>query len=189
MRQRKGILPRCLFVEDAENPHRGCVIVGINPGTASMQEMDFYLQNGPTYLSVVNYWKHKYPPYYKLLRDFIRNANLIGPILWTELVKCQSDKAEPSPSLQTFRTCVSRFLNDELKLVPPDWPLIAVGRESYKALAYIYPKRIVIGVPHPTSSRGQFAALVQERKSKAKNNFKLDELWQHDEGLVKWLSA
>ncbi len=47
----------------------------------------------------------------------------------------------------------------ELHAVPPDWPVIGVGAEAYKALAYLEPSRTVLGVPHPTGSWGRFFAL------------------------------
>jgi hypothetical protein len=50
-------------------------------------------------------------------------------------------------------------LSEELALLPSDWPLIAVGGEAFKALAYLYPHRSVVGVPHPTGARGHFARL------------------------------
>ncbi|MGH9364294.1 MAG: hypothetical protein ACRD1B_03385 [Thermoanaerobaculia bacterium] len=42
----------------------------------------------------------------------------------------------------------------ELESVPAEWPLVGVGAEPYKALAYLYPNRAVLGVPHPTGARG-----------------------------------
>ena len=74
-------------------------------------------------------------------------------------MKCEDEVKGQDPPLETFRTCTMTYLSRELRLVPPDWPLIAVSREAYKALAYLYPNRVVIGIPHPTASRGQFWSL------------------------------
>jgi hypothetical protein len=87
--------------------------------------------------------------------------NLDGPILWTELVKCENKTKGILPPLQTFRKCINIFLNEELEAVPEAWPLLAVGRETYKALAYIYSSKTIIGIPHPTSSRGHFQEMIK----------------------------
>jgi hypothetical protein len=42
------------------------------------------------------------------------------------------------------------------------WPIFGVGGEAYKAIAYRFPERTVIGVPHPTGSHGHFAALFAQ---------------------------
>jgi hypothetical protein len=85
---------------------------------------------------------------------------LEGRILWTELAKCESATGKTVP-LQTLRTCSATFLQRELKAVPEKWPLLAAGRETYKALAYQFPSRTILGVPHPTGSRGDFDALFE----------------------------
>ncbi|MFC0878039.1 uracil-DNA glycosylase family protein [Saccharicrinis sp. FJH2] len=157
-----GILPRCLFFDiKRDNKSKGCVIIGINPGQSGKEESKYYLQNNNSYYSQVELWKSHVDKvnYYKFLTDFINTIGLKGPILWTELVKCQTKMGFPMPPLQTFRNCTYQYLSKELTVVPEDWPLIAIGREAHKALSYLYPTKSVLGVPHPTSSRGQFANL------------------------------
>ena len=158
-----GILPRCLVLEtDNRTDEQGCAIIGMNPGRASAQETKWHEIHGVTYGDVVDYWKAHVGDknrYYFQLRKLSDQLGFTGPLLWTELAKCQSAAGVGIPPLQTFRTCSSEYLTEELRLCPEDWPLIAVGREAHKALSYLYPNRIVIGVPHPTGSWGNFSRL------------------------------
>ncbi|MBI1281686.1 MAG: hypothetical protein GC179_26405 [Anaerolineaceae bacterium] len=161
-----GILPRCLFLETTNRQQgQGTVVVGINPGRSGADEQKFYQEQGQTYEQTVAYWDENLRgrhPYYKRLRELIDKLELSGSILWTELVKCENHPKQGGlPPLQTFRTCTSRYLQSELKIVPVDWPIMAIGLESYRATAYMFPERIVIGVPHPTGSFGrQFHRLL-----------------------------
>lgn len=174
-----GSLPRCLFLEiEGRGISHGCAVVGINPGRASGPERQFYCDNNRTYEAVREWFKivgfrHRY---YTGLRKFINQLGLSGPILWTELAKCESAAGVTGlPPLATLRTCTARYLTSELALLPAEWPLIAVGGEVFKALAYLYPQRSVVGVPHPTGARGHFARLfaggtVRETIQAAVNN-------------------
>jgi len=159
----EGILPRCLYLEtEGRADGKGSVIIGINPGRSKPDEREFYRQNGQTFEQEFLYWqKFIYNhPYYNRLRHFVGELGFNGAILWTELVKCENASAESGlPPLQTFRTCTETYLQKELQAVPSDWALIAVGAESYKASAYMFASRTVIGVPHPTGSYGQFPRL------------------------------
>jgi len=161
----KGIIPRCLFLEtDGRNLElEGCVIVGLNPGPSSIFERNNYLEmikdNTIENLFKENP-KHKY---YTSLRKFTKSAELDGVILWTELVKCEcsaKNNAEGIP-IQTYRFCVEKHLKKEVEALNEDWVILAVGRETHKALSYLYPKKSIIGIPHPTASHGQFAKLFE----------------------------
>jgi len=163
------IIPMCLYLEDTkDNSTTGTIIVGINPGNATKKEREYYYKHGHNYENVVNYWK-KYVQckhqYYKKLRAFVNGLGFNGHILWTELVKCANDKNE-QPPLQTFRTCCSEYLNEEIKAVPGDWPIIGAGRKAYEVLTFLYPKRTIIGVPHPTGSWGYFEKLFKGKSVK-----------------------
>lgn len=158
---RDGILPRCLIFEsDRRSSGRGSIVCGINPAPAPDHELRFYREHGISYASLLRYWEVgglKNIPYYARLRAFVDGMGLDGPILWTDIAKCQNSDNEPlslKQHPQTFRRCSSSFLGEELKLCPPDWPIIAAGREAYIALLYLCPDRPLIGVPHPT---GQYA--------------------------------
>ena len=160
--QNTGVMPRCLILERSDAQGMGCLAAGINPARSSEAERAYYRLHGPTYDSVVAYWREHVSriPYYQRLRRLIDQLHMPGPILWSDLAKCENapDVKSPIP-LQTLRRCSGRFLYKEIRLLPKAWPILAVGIEAYKALAYMVPERTVIGVPHPTGSRGQFFRL------------------------------
>ncbi len=113
--------------------------------------------------SVKAYWvkslahNHRY---YSYLREFLDAADHRGPILWTELVKCESAVDVKQLSVQTIRDSIDRYLIREIACVPETWPLIGVGVKAFEILAFRFPRRLVIGVPHPTGSYGQFHKLM-----------------------------
>lgn len=189
----EGIVPRCLLLEtEGHSDAQGTAIVGINPGPSGARERNFYLTNGPTYEQVVNYWRthvsHRHK-YYTGLRKLSTELGFSGPILWTELVKCESAPDQKKPPLQTFRTCTRTYLQEELEAVPDDWPLIAVGREAYKALAYLFANRAVIGVPHPTGSFGHFHRLFDTGRLLPEVKAQTKGLWDGEMGKAVWLTA
>jgi hypothetical protein len=190
----EGILPRCLILEtEGRADGKGSVIVGINPGRSKLHEREFYRSNGQTYEQELIYWqKYIYNhPYYKRLRYFVGELGFHGAILWTELVKCENASAESGlPPLQTFRTCTETYLQKELQAVPTDWPLVGVGTESYKALAYMFASRIVIGVPHPTGSYGQFPKLFDaEKQLLPEIKTQVENISNGVRGEAAWLSV
>jgi hypothetical protein len=146
-------LPRCLVLEtQSRSSARGAAIIGINPGRAKREERAFYLRRNSTYASVREWFSaldftH---PYYVRLRKLADELELSGPLLWTELAKCENAARRSGlPPLATLRTCSSTFLRSELASLPPSSPLLAVGGETFKALAYLHPERTVIGRPAP----------------------------------------
>jgi hypothetical protein len=170
---RAGILPRCLILDRSEESGRGCIVVGINPGRSEQpgqsksDERAFYRENGASYESVVAFWSKNVGriQYYVKLRQFVDAVGLSGPIVWSDLAKCENAPGHKGLiPMQTLRTCVGRYLKRELLAIPPDWPAIGVGKEAYKALAYLEPDRTVIGIPHPTGSRGLFPSLFEAGK-------------------------
>jgi hypothetical protein len=138
-------------------------MVGINPGRASNWEKEFYKKHGPTYDATLACWdeKIKNHSYYTRGRAFADSIELHGPILWTELVKCESPKGVEL-SVQTIRDSINCYLFKELEIIPKSWPLIAVGNEAFKILGYRFPERTVIGIPHITGSYGQFHKLFSK---------------------------
>jgi hypothetical protein len=166
-------------------------VVGINPGAADKPEMGFYLENGVTYQVAVEYWEQKLKTtnlYYKRLRNLVEQLGRMGTILWTELVKCQSKNDEELP-LQTFRICYQAYLRKELKLMPETWPVIAVARKAYNALAFLCPSQTIIGVPHPTGAFGNFHALFEKDDSNDRilqKDCKMD--FTNRQGQAIWLS-
>lgn len=186
---KKGVLPRCLFLEiDKRNiDSNGVVFVGINPGKTKNNEDQFYINNGVNYESLVTYWNKriKKVSYYQRLKNLATQLGFDGPILWTELVKCENSSGN-LPPLQTFRTCTNKYLRRELLSIPEEWFIFAIGRETYTALSYLYPERTIIGVPHPTNSRGNFRWLF-DKDSILKSNIK--EEFSNVEGKTLWLAS
>jgi len=178
---KNGIVPRCLIYEEEEGhvlPVPGSVIIGINPGHATKWEREFYKKHGPTYEATLKCWdeKIKNHPYYVRGRALVDSIGLHGPILWTELVKCESLPDNTVLSVQTIRDSINRYLFKELEVIPKNWPLIAVGSEVFKILGYRFPERTVIGIPHITGSYGQFHKLFSKNKLNPKAEKQLNEV-------------
>jgi hypothetical protein len=161
-----GHLPRCLNLDVLNRGEgRGAAVVGLNPGQASAEELQLYKDRGGTYSSVMEWFdtKGRAHRYTVRLYRLLDALGLRGPILWTELAKCETaDSGGGALPLQTYRTCSGAFLERELQTIPPAWPLIGVGKEAYIALAYRFPQRALVGVPHPTGSHGHFRRLFIE---------------------------
>lgn len=170
----RGILPRCLIYEERKGA-RGCVMVGINPGNdprIAKHERKFFIENGCSYDALIKEWEEgpgngkpiKEHPYYARLRELSMRLGFSGPILWTELVKCESKKVGKKNvplSNQTIRDDIHYHLLKEIEAAPDDWPLIGVGSKAYEILTFNFADRLVVGIPHPTSSRGQFSQLMK----------------------------
>ncbi|MBA1337173.1 MAG: hypothetical protein HPY66_3609 [Firmicutes bacterium] len=187
-----GIIPRCMVLEQRgrKEDERGAAIIGINPGISNKDERSFYRSKGQGYERVLSYWDMRISKlkYYNSLRNLINQLGFTGLILWSELVKCENFVPGRLPPIQTFRTCTRKFLNKELEVVPLDWPLIAVGKETYKVLAYLYPTHVVIGVPHPTGSYGHFTKLF-DKNGELINKITFKELWNGEYGKAIWLES
>ena len=155
----QGIIPRCLILElegrDVKAP--GCIVVGLNPGGGHPAEFNFYLENGNTYESVVNFWhdpplpnQGRFHPYYVRLRAMVDKMGIEGPILWTELAKCQGGDLP----VDTFRKCIRNFLTREILALSQGWEIIAACKEAFQKVPYMFLGRSIIGVPHPTGFGG-----------------------------------
>jgi hypothetical protein len=163
--QSAGVLPRCLILERRDEHGRGCLVTGINPGRSSDAEPAYYHRHGTSYDAVVAYWHERVRGirYYARLRRLVDQIGLSGPILWSDLAKCENaPSVDGLIPLETLRRCNGRFLHRELAVLPAEWPILGVDLEAYKALAYMVPDRTVLGVPHPTGSRGQFVRLFRD---------------------------
>lgn len=158
----KGILPRCLYLEDdAHNSTEAAtVIIGINPGKSNPAEQSVY-KRSPEYKSVAKYWKENIKNthlYYTRLRNFANELSCQSAFLWTELVKCEKKENFKIP-LQTYRICTNKYLRKELECVPQKSLLLAAGKETYRAASLLFPNRIVLGIPHP--SRNEFVGMFK----------------------------
>lgn len=167
-----GIIPRCLALEikNRKLDDIGCIIIGLNPGKAKLKEKLHYNEHGVTYGSFFKWWEQclddEFTGYYGRMRRFINGLEIKGPILWTELAKCQCDQEHSSLSFQTYRTCSQLYLQREMEIFPSNWPIFAVGKVTYNALTFLYPLHTVIGVAHPTGSRGQaFLGMFDHQKN------------------------
>jgi hypothetical protein len=170
-----GVIPRCIYLESngkiipdvkygnsstTENNDPGCIIVGINPGQGGGNgEFKFYLTKRCTYESTVE-WFNKNPSVFaNKLRGFLKSLEF-EDILWTELAKCQTNKSISNgniPSIQTLGHCAKKFLQFEIAALPENWLIFAVGRITFDAMSLLYPKRAIIGIPHPTGSFSSFS--------------------------------
>ncbi len=157
----QGIVPRMLILEAKEGEPITSIIIGINPGQADEDEREWYRREGANYEAMKKYWETRIKSmrYYKGLRTLIRQLDYKSGILWTELLKCENEEKYKEPPLQTFRICIKNYLERELKMIPHEIPIIAVGNKVFEALSYRFPNRLVIGVPHPTGSYGNFRKL------------------------------
>lgn len=190
-----GIVPRCLHFENEEidEEKNGCIIVGLNPGKSSPKERS-KIQSQILNNSISNNWTSVPEfPYYRKLRKFAQKCGLGEVIYWTELVKCECYGGQQAQNIpfQTYRNCVKNFLKDEIELIGKEWIIIAVGREAHKGISYMFPDRTVIGIPHPTSSRGNFDKLflnVNGNKDRLKENVLRDiEFLKSNPGNTKWI--
>jgi hypothetical protein len=156
-----GIPPRCLIFEKRTG-RKGAVVIGLNPGKAKKKEMKYYIDNGISYKTIVDYWdaKIKHLKYYSHLRALLNKFKIDGSILWSDLVKCQCADENGVIPIQTMRNCINRFLRKEIKM-HPDYIIIAVGNRAFEFCALSFPEHLVIGVPHPTGSYGNFSRLMK----------------------------
>ena len=162
-----GIIPRSLvFEHQGRTGSFGSVALGINPGQGDEEERAYYLEHGSSYDQVLAFWmsrRRSSHRYHTRTRHFIDAAGLAGPILWTEVVKCQNPVGVRAlPPLETRRTCVHLHLVNEMAEVPPAWPIVAIGKQPFELAAMMFPSRAVIGIPHPTGAFGdQFHSLFE----------------------------
>jgi hypothetical protein len=167
--QENGYLPRGLLLERPGAAARGCIVIGLNPGKCDEKERRFYKARGATYESVKAHWKqrHKEWDYVNWMRNVLAQVGLHGPVIWSNLAKCENEQARKEVlPLETWRHCAHSFLRRELRAVPLDWLVLALGKDSWVATAYLAAPRTVIGMPHPTGahSRHDFASLFVDEK-------------------------
>ena len=142
---KKGIIPRALSYETEQRDlaKRGSVIVGLNPGSMTgrrfskeRKEIKSYREKDKfNYQKMDKFLKERFMLdgndrkahlYYRRLRYIADQLNLRGPILWTEIVKCES-KERGKLSVKTIRDDINRYLLREIRIAPKNWPLIGVG--------------------------------------------------------------
>jgi len=184
----KGIVPRSLFLERPDGVGRGCLAIGLNPGTSKPPERAFYLDSEISYNRVKTYRVAIASiPYFARARRVIDEVGLSGPILWSNLAKCENEVGRDGlPPLQTLRHCARRFLSRELAVAPTVWAVLGIGWEAYRALAYLVPERTVIGIPHPTGGfrdfrrmmeNGQLREEIKERAARHLRSLEPSAVW------------
>jgi hypothetical protein len=138
--------------------------VGLNPGTSSARERALYLGSEIAYDRVKVYRTSIGKiPYLVRSLSVIDQLGLSGPIIWSNLAKCENEDGRKGlPPLQTLRHCARRFLFREITATPYDWGVLGIGWEAYRALAYLVPDRAVIGIPHPTGGYRDFRKILQK---------------------------
>jgi hypothetical protein len=187
---KKGIIPRCLLFQDGVAGGNSSIIVGLNPGKSSRSERKYYLQHGIGYGSATSYLLEKSPSiaFYTKMRRLLEALNIDGPVLWTELVKCEVSENFREPPLQTQRHCVSKYLLLELSVVPDSWPIIALSAWPFRAMSFMMINRPVVGVPHPTGSYGHFDRLfLKHDKTKLRKSVVESYLKAIRNNLSVWL--
>jgi len=166
----EGKIPRCLILESKGRKRNGIIIIGENPGRAGGTENSQLIK--ANYDKYIEFWKEKKGEkkgegkedkgYYGKLREFAEKLGFKGPILWTDVVKCQKDidknKKSELPA-QTIRNCVNEYLLEEVEKAPENWPIIACGKVAFNAVSYLFLDRLIIGIPHVTGSYGDFSKL------------------------------
>jgi hypothetical protein len=165
----QGIIPRGLLLESRSPDDAGVVLLGMNPGQGDDRERSAF-QADRTFEATVHFMtehrllKHEY---YKRLRLLANECGLRGHLLWTELAKCQSaEEVHGSLPLETYRTCASVFLRREVEATPASWAIFAVGRDAYRAAAFMFSERSVVGLAHPTGSYGNWHAMFANGRLK-----------------------
>lgn len=157
-----GIIPRGLTLETRSAGHTGAIILGMNPGQGDEAERRTFQADGSFDATVRFMREHRLlkHQYYLRLRALADGCAHRGDLLWTELAKCQSDADwHGSLPLETYRTCAAAFLRQEVDATPTSWPIFAVGRDAYRAAAFMFCERPVVGVAHPTGSYGLWHAM------------------------------
>lgn len=190
-RQSDGILPRSLFLERPDATGRGCLAVGLNPGTSKPVERAFYLAHEITYDRVKKYrTRISAGPYFTRTQSIINQLGLTGPIIWSNLAKCENTSDRDGlPPLQTLRHCTRRFLARELHESPSDCVVLGIGWEAYRALAYLVPERTVIGIPHPTGGYRDFRKMLDATLLRAEIRHRALAALRSPEPSALWLGA
>lgn len=179
-----GHMPRCLFVDRGDGDFtRGAVAIGEAPAGVRDDESEFILSRVlddrrilPTdqvrrsarvgeYIRWVEAEVLAREPYYVMMRAALTAFGHTGPVLWTDVVKCDIDKALPEDSRFAFggarsravkERCAMTHLRQELALVDPSWPIFgSTGAarfvDRHRDLLGVASDRRVVALPHPSA--------------------------------------
>jgi hypothetical protein len=188
----KGVFPRCLYLETdgRDLDKQGCVIIGLNPGTILDKEEGngVGIREKNKFSSLIKFKdltleqdreslfqeQNKFfnediknnVVYYRRIKAIINFLEIKGPILWTELVKCECPKSSDGLIKSTVYNCATKYLFKELEMVPKEWPIFAIGDETYRYLLLRESIKL-IGLPHASQMYGKVIS-----KDSAKMDFK-----------------
>lgn len=142
----------------------GVIVCGQNPGGVDKAERPHYLNHGAGYDQQLTAWNAIVwnSRYFNCLRQLLDCLDIDGPILWTDVAKCEGK----GPPLPTLMKCSQHFLARELDAVPIEWPVIAAGARAFQAVGYMVGKRSVVGIPHPTGPHAAHKFTLQLEKLK-----------------------
>ena len=191
-----GILPRGLhYDESPTGASAGIIVCGLNPGRSSKKEQQYCLENGNSSEALRNYYalhSHEWP-FFTRTRDFLAALGHTGPVVWTNIAKCEATKASKRIGFvthpQTFRTCANRFLSREINGCPSSWLILAIGRDAFAALAYLFPSRRILGIPHPTGAYPHFRRMLLSNTSSGSNlTTRMQQYWFDEPNGSLWLS-
>jgi len=182
-----GIIPRGLIHEPREGSN-SCIVIGLNPGKCNIEERKYYLKHGIQYESLKKYFfddsnLHDHP-YFRKTRDLLNLLGFDGNILWTDIAKCECSGKNGTVPVQTFRVCIDRFLRQEIKQCVYS-TIFALGKTAYNFCALSFPDRYVVGIPHPTGSRGHFIKLQHSVTAKLAFFKKCLEIRTDEHGLYR----
>lgn len=187
-----GRPPRGLLLEErGRSGRRRVVVVGLNPGRARASERALLRGQARPYPIWRQYWEEHHRdhhPYFTGVRALLDQAGESGPILWTDVAKCESATGAPAPPIETLSVCAQRYLQYELFLVP-DWPLLALGRATYAALLFAFPARAILGVPHPSGAGPNFRRLFQGRLLKPQVLDTLQQAFATPAPSAQWVAT
>lgn len=193
-----GIIPRCLILEGATGANRdqqGAIVVGLNPGRTSPEEATYYRQRGIRYRSLTDWWDRELNghPYYLRIRPIVRSLGIAGPILWTDIAKCELPEGGENGDLPdaTLATCGKRFLRRELRLAElKTWPVFALSGRTYRFIRANYPGRTVIGLLHPTGTRGDlFWSTLNDSRNGLRRSYERDVQELLARGGAVWVGS
>lgn len=164
-----GQPPRGLIMEtNGRRGSTGVIVCGQNPAGARDPERTHYRDNGAGYEQQLTAWTAIVwnSRYFNSLRQLLDCLDLDGPILWTDIAKCEGN----APPLPTLMKCSQHFLARELDAVPIEWPVITAGARAFQAVGYMAGKRSVVGIPHPTGPHAANKFTLQLKKLKENIN-------------------
>ena len=186
-----GIRPRGPLLSRAASEMPGLLIVGMNPGRAEPREVE-QLRLHETH-AAWNAWAQQQHlsgdnRYVDRLQRLVAALDVKGPVVWSNVAKCETTENARGVPLDTLRVCASRFLALELAAVPADWQIIAAGRDAFVALSYLAVHRSILGVPHPTGAYPAYRRLF-DPTWRLRSHIADDARGATRSAAARWLSA